>query len=148
MNIRARFEKLWVFVASWRWRAIIRWFVVAFGFSLGSLGLLYLFVELFRIPLAVATLLSAEIATILRYFVNNLWVFDRGTSSAKGLWQFHCANAGGFAIWWGISNLLPRYGVHYLVAATAGIGGSIGFSILTNFLWIWRKDSEGKQTPP
>src|SRR5438552_3285978 len=103
MNARAGFEKLRDSVASWRWRAIIRWFVVAFGFSLGSLGLLYLFVEVFRIRLAVATLLSAEIATILRFFVNNLWVFDRSASSVKGLWQFHCANAGGFAIWWCIT---------------------------------------------
>jgi putative flippase GtrA len=140
MNARAGFEKLWGLVASWRWRAIIRWFVVAFGFSLGSLGLLYLFVGVFRIPLAAATLLSAEIATILRFFVTNHWVFAGSAPTWKGLWQFHCANAGGFAIWWCISNLLPHYGVHYLVAATAGIAGSTGFSILTNFFWIWRKD--------
>jgi putative flippase GtrA len=140
MKTRAGFEKLCGFVASWRWPAIIRWFVVAFGFSLGSLGLLYLFVGIFRIPLAAATLLSAEIATILRFFVTNLWVFDQRAPSAKGLWQFHWANAGGFAMWWCISNLLPRYGVHYLVAATVGIAGSVGFNIFTNFFWIWRKD--------
>ena len=127
-------------MASWRWRAIVRWFAVAIGSSLGSLGLLYLIKGVFLIPLAVATLLVAEISTILRFFVTNLWVFDRTASSAKGLWQFHCANAGGFAIWWCISNLLPRYGVHYMVAATAGIGGSTGFNILTSFFWIWRKE--------
>jgi len=71
--------------------------------------------------------------------VTNLWVFDQTTSSAKGLWQFHCANAGGFAIWWCISNLLPRYGVHYMVAATFGTAGSMGFNVFTSFFWIWRK---------
>lgn len=126
-------------MASWRWRAIARWFAVACAFSLGSLGLLYMFVTVFRMPLTVATLLSAEIATILRFFATNLWVFDRSASIAKGLWQFHWANAGGFAIWWSISNLLPRFGVQFMVAAVAGIGGSILFSIFTNFLWIWRK---------
>jgi putative flippase GtrA len=140
MNTRTSIQKLRDDVASWRWRAIVRWFVVAFVFSLGSLALVYLFVGRLRIPLAVGTLLAAEIATILRFFVTNFWVFDRSASTAKGLWQFHWANAGGFAAWWCISNLLPRYGVHYLVAATAGIAGSVGFNILTNFFWIWRKD--------
>ena len=102
--------------------------------------LLYLVKEVFRIPLAVATLITAEIATILRFFVTNTWVFDRTASTAKGLWQFHWANAGGFAIWWCIGNLLPRYGVHYMVAVTAGIGGSMGFNILSSVFWIWRKD--------
>jgi putative flippase GtrA len=138
-KLRARVEELKGFVVSWRWRAIVRWFVTAVGFSLVSLGLLYLTKEVFRIPLAVATLVAAEIATILRFFVTNLWVFDRTASSAKGLWQFHCANAAGFAVWWCISNLLARYGVHYMVAATAGIAGSMGFNILASFFWIWRK---------
>jgi putative flippase GtrA len=107
---------------------------------LGSLGLLYLAKEVFRVPLAIATLVAAEVATILRFFVTNTWVFDRTASTARGLWQFHCANAAGFAIWWSISNLLPRYGVHYLVAAVVGTGGSMGFNFLASFFWIWRKD--------
>jgi peptidoglycan/LPS O-acetylase OafA/YrhL len=40
-SIRACIEALRSLVASWRWRAIVRWFVVAIGFSLGSLALLY-----------------------------------------------------------------------------------------------------------
>src|ERR1035438_1891297 len=91
-HVRTRVEELRSLVASWRWRAIVRWFAVAIGSSLGSLGLLYLIKGVFLIPLAVATLLVAEISTILRFFVTNLWVFDRTASSAKGLWQFHCAN--------------------------------------------------------
>jgi putative flippase GtrA len=65
-----------------------------------SLGLLYLIKGVFRVPLAAATPMTAEIATIPRFFVTDVWVFDRTTSTAKGLWQFHWANAGGFVIWW------------------------------------------------
>ena len=146
MNHRDLYSKLRCSVAAWRWRAIFRWFVVAAAFSLLSLGLLYLFVGVFRMPLAFGTLLSAEVATILRYFVISIWVFDRSGLTIKALWQFHWANAAGFVAWWCIANLLPRYGVHYLLAAIAGIAGSVVFGLLTNFLWIWRKNATPGQT--
>lgn len=138
MNKSTLFGKATQFVASWRWRAIARWLVVAVGFSAVSIGMLYVLVDWVGVSLLLATFLSAEIATILRFFVNNRWVFDDRTGTWKGLWQFHCANAGGFVVWWSITNLLPHYGINYLIAATAGIGGSVGISMLTNFLWIWR----------
>lgn len=110
--------------------------------------MLYVFVEGLHVRLTAATLFSAEIATVLRFFVNNRWVFDNRAATWKGLWQFHCANAGGFLVWWFITNVLPHYGVHYLIAATAGIGGSIGFSMLTNFLWIWRSGGVADSSSP
>jgi putative flippase GtrA len=139
MNTERLIRKVWLYAASWRWRAIGRWLMVAVGFSMGSLAILYTSVRWFRLSLPLSTFLSAEIATILRFFVNNRWVFDNEKATWRGLWQFHLANGGGFAVWWGISNLLPRYGVPYLLAAVVGIGGSVGISILTNFLWIWRR---------
>ena len=141
MNSKTHLEKRWVFVTSWRWQEIVRWLVVAAGFTMGSLGVLYVLKDRLGLPLAAATLLSAEIATLLRFFVNNRWVFDDGTATLRKLWQFHWANAGSFVIWWMISNLLPRYGMHYMVAATAGAAGSAAFGMLSNFLWIWRDRS-------
>jgi hypothetical protein len=38
-----------------------------------------------------------------------------------------------------VTNALPRFGVHYLIASAAGSGSSMFLSIITNFLWIWRK---------
>ena len=34
--------------------------------------------------------------------------------------------AGGAAIWWMVSNALPRFGVHYLIASTAGTANRHG----------------------
>jgi len=36
------------------------------------------------------------------------------------------------------SNALPRFGVHYLIASTAGSACSVFLSMFTNFLWVWR----------
>lgn len=33
---------------------------------------------------------------------------------------------------------MAQYEVHYLIAALAGTGCSVGWSMGTNFLWIWR----------
>src|SRR5438445_287636 len=118
------FVKVHTFVAASRWRAVVRWLMVAVGFSAGSIFLLSAFVEALHVPLTLATLLSAEVATVLRYFVTNRWVFDKRAATWQGLWQFHCANAAAFAIWWAITNLLSYYGLHYLIAATAAIAGS------------------------
>src|SRR5256885_4110456 len=116
MNRRAYFASARAFMSTWRWRAIARWLMVAVCFSAGSIAMLYVFVDALHVRLTAATLFSAEIATVLRFFVNNRWVFDRRAATWRGLWQFHWANAGGFLVWWCISNLLPRYGVHYLIA--------------------------------
>jgi putative flippase GtrA len=140
MNRKICFERTRLFVASCRWRSIARWLIVACCFSAGSIGMLYVLVDLLLMPLTLATFLTAEIATVLRFFVNNRWVFDDRAATWTGLWQFHGANAGGFVIWWVISNLLPYYGVHYIVAATAGIAGSVVFNMFANFQWIWRKE--------
>jgi putative flippase GtrA len=37
--------------------------------------------------------------------------------------------------------------VHYLVASLAGTACSVCFSMVTNFLWIWRGRSEGAGRP-
>jgi putative flippase GtrA len=140
-NTQVYLQRGWRFVTSWRWQSIARWLVVGLCFTVGSIGLLYVLVDIVHIPLMVATLLAGEISTLLRFFINDLWVFKNRAPSWKGLWQYHCTNAGSFAIWGSISNLLPHWGIHYLVAATAGTAGAMGLSILSNFLWIWRKQS-------
>jgi putative flippase GtrA len=93
-------------------------------------------------PLMAGTLLSAEVTLVLRFFVNDRWVFKNRRPSWRRLWQFHVASAGGGTVWWVVSNILPRYGVHYLLAATAGNGCAVLFGMTTNFLWVWRKHSD------
>ena len=121
------------------WEVVARWWIVGTVFLIWGLGVLYVLKAYAHLPLVLATAVSAETGTILRFFVNDRWVFGYRRPTFRRLWQYHVANAGGFVIWLGVSNLLPAFGIHYLVAAVLATATSVGFSMWTNFLWIWRK---------
>jgi putative flippase GtrA len=129
------------------WRSLTRWVIVGLAFLGVGTTLLWLAVALLHMPLMLATLVSAEFTLLIRFFINDRWVFGFRFPTWKRLWQFHVAGAGGFAIWWVVTNILPRFGVHYLLASAAGSGSSMFLSILTNFLWIWRKPA-APSVPP
>jgi putative flippase GtrA len=120
------------------WRALRRWWIVGLVFFGGGMGMLYVARDILGMPLIWGTTLAAEVTLLLRFGINDWWVFGHPRPTWTRLWQFHVASAGGAAIWWVVANMLPRFGVHYLIAATAGTACSVGFSMLTNFLWIWR----------
>jgi len=126
-------------------RSLGRWWLVGLAFYAIGLGMLYAVVELMRIPLWAGTLLTAEITTILRFGVYDRWVFRHPRPTWKRFWQFHAACAGGAAIWFATANVLPRWGVHYLLASTAGTGCSVVFSMFAHYLWIWRKRAADSQ---
>jgi putative flippase GtrA len=124
------------------WQAMGRWWIVGLAFYAGGMGILYLFVTPLHIPLVLATLISSEITLLLRFLINDRWVFGHSTPNWTRLWQYHVASAGGTSIWWIVTNTLPRFGVHYMIASTAGTACSVFFSMLSNFFWIWRRGSK------
>jgi putative flippase GtrA len=99
-------------------------------------------------PLIAGTALGAEATLLSRFLVNDRWVFGYRRPTWTRLWQFHVASAGGGVIWWTVANVLPQFGVHYLLAALAGTACSVIFSMATNFLWIWRTRSRGNLEQP
>jgi putative flippase GtrA len=118
---------------------VIRWLAVGTAFAIGGLAIIKLLAGILVWPYTVATLCSGEICTLLRFFVVDRWVFEHRRPTWKRLWQYHVANAAGFAIWWAAANLLRVAGVHYILAAVFAMCFSVGFNLLSNFLWIWRK---------
>jgi dolichol-phosphate mannosyltransferase len=120
------------------WRSLGRWWIVGLAFYGGGLGVLYVFRDVLGLSLTVASLVAAELITLLRFLINDRWVFGHARPTWRRLWQYHVAAAGGSAIWWIVTNTLPRFGIHYLVASTVGTACSMFLSILTNFFWIWR----------
>jgi putative flippase GtrA len=118
---------------------IMRWCAVGGIFGGVSLVLIKIMAGLLAWPYALATLLSAEICTILRFLVVDRWVFSHARPTLMRLWQYHVANALGFTIWWSAANVLKSAGIHYLVSAVLATFFSVGFSMASNFLWIWRK---------
>lgn len=121
------------------WRSLGRWWIVGLGFYVGGLGVLYLFRDVLALPLMLGTLVAAELTALLRFLINDRWVFGHARPTWRRLWQYHVACAGGTAVWWIVANALPQFGVHYLVASTIGTGCSVFFSMLSNFAWIWRR---------
>jgi putative flippase GtrA len=105
-------------------------------------GLLYFLIESLHTPLILATLLAAEVMTVLRFAINDRWVFGQRRPAWVRFWQFHVACASGAAIWFAAANVLPRFGVHYLLASATGSALSVSFSMGTNFMWIWRTQQE------
>jgi putative flippase GtrA len=103
--------------------------------------------EYFKLQALWATLISAELCTILRFFVNEHWVFKGIGPVWKRLLQYHVANAGSFVVWMIAANLLIHWGIHYLLASALAVGISITASMASNFLWVWRRLDPAIPTP-
>lgn len=125
------------------WRALGRWWIVGLSFTGGGLVVLYLLRDVLHMPLMAATTAGGEVTLLLRFLINDRWVFGNCRPTWIRLWQFHAAGAGGGIVWWIVANVLPRFGVNYLIAAIAGTACSVIVSMATNFLWVWgRHQSE------
>ena len=119
--------------------AIFRWIVIGAAFLIFNAIFMWILVEKIHLAVFFATVLSAEVCTILRFFVNEHWVFRTGRCCWIRLGQFHGANAGAFFLWLVVTNLLVGKGVHYQLASVAGVGCSVGASFVSNFFWVWRQ---------
>jgi putative flippase GtrA len=116
-----------------------RWFVLGVAFAALGLALIKLMAGVLTWPYAIATFVSGEVCTILRFLAVDRWVFSHRHPTLKRLWQYHVANVVGFGIWWTVANILKAAGVQYLLASVLAMFFSVGFSMASNFLWIWRK---------
>lgn len=123
-------------------REMLRWWAVALAFVGVNIGLLYLFVDLLAVPVLLATFVAAEIGVLLRFVVNDRWVFRQSRITLERLWRYHIAIAGSFTIWWTITNVIVLLGGHYILASVAGMACSVLLSIATNFFWIWSHKSD------
>ena len=126
---------------------LLRWFSAGLVFTGISTALLFGFVDILRLSVPIGTLLTAEIGTLLRFFVNHYWVFGLRNPTIKNCVQYHVANAGAFAVWWVTANTLTLLGMHYLLAGIAAVACSTLLSLSTNFFWIWRKRHPRDQAP-
>ena len=128
-----------ILVEDERARRIGKWFAAGLGFMGISTFLLFALVDLLALSVPLATLLVAELTTLLRFLVNHRWVFGLRNPTLTACAQYHIANAGAFAVWWMTANVLTILGVHYLLAGILAVACSTSVSLATNFLWIWRR---------
>lgn len=129
-------------------KPMVRWWIVGLFFTGFNIPALYVLHEVLGLRVAIATLITAELTTILRFFLNDRWVFGHPRPTWQRLWQYHLSNAGSFVIWWLAINAIEAAGIHYLIASLLATAISVGWSMATNFLWIWRKKSQGEGRSP
>jgi putative flippase GtrA len=72
-------------------------------------GLMYVLVGMLYLPLLAATTINTEVPIMLRYLINDRWVFGHRRPTWRRLWQFHLASAGGAIVWWIVASALPRF---------------------------------------
>lgn len=118
-------------------RRIAGWALVGALGVLVGLGLLYVLVTLFRLPVPLASLLNAAVMLMLRFWANNRWVFGRSQVHWADFQRYCAASAGGFVVWYLTLNGLAWAGVHYLLAALLAVGCSVTVNFTTNFFWVW-----------
>lgn len=71
--------------------SVVRWWIVGFIGTALDLLLLYFLVDIMRLNLPVATFAAGEFATLMRFVVNDRWVFGHRSPTWKRLWQYHLA---------------------------------------------------------
>jgi putative flippase GtrA len=133
---------------------MVRWWIVGLFFTGLNLPILGVLKEVVGLSELVSLILASEIGTLLRYFANDYWVFGYPRPSFKRCWEYHIANLSSFIVWVVCSNyiflpllntLFPNnivgdnVNLNLYIATILATGVSVGWSMVTNFLWIWRK---------
>ncbi|MBE9117957.1 GtrA family protein [Lusitaniella coriacea LEGE 07157] len=127
---------------------MVRWWAIGLFFTGANIPLLGVMKDVLHIPWLIATLISTEIVTLLRFPLNDRWVFGYPRPTWKRLWQYHVANISSTVIWVSAANLFPLLGIPHLIGAVLATGVSVGWSMMTNFLWVWRKKGTQQASSP
>jgi putative flippase GtrA len=141
---------------------LVRWWIVGIGFAVGSIPMLQVFEQNMQMPPWLSSILVAELTTLLRYPMNDRWVFRRPRLSWVRLWQYHVANAGSAVLWVIVYNTLgilfqmdgtflaqwQGTAIERTIKALVATAFSVGLSMVTNFLWIWRSKASRSYQPP
>ena len=122
----------------WHTRRIASWFVIGLTASLLELALLRLLYEILTWPLPIATATAAEVLIIVKFLLNDRWVFGHAWPRLHRLIKYHGASAGAFVVYWVVVNGLGvLLGVEYVVAFVVGTAAAFAWSLMSNFLWVW-----------
>jgi putative flippase GtrA len=118
---------------------VVRWWIVGIAFMVVNIVLLDWFKRVWGLSLSWATVSSAELCTLARYVINDTWVFGNPHPTWKRCWEDHLANFSSFFLWSFIIIVLgSKFHLDHRLAAVLATVVSVGWSMVTNFLWIWR----------
>ena len=85
-----------------------------------------------------ATAVAAEVLILAKFVIADRWVFGHRRPSPTRLARYHGASAGALIVYWlAINGLAALFGLEYVLAFVLGTAAAFGWSLLTNFLWVW-----------
>ncbi len=117
---------------------IFKWVLIGFVLLFVSNLIAFFLVEFFSIPFFYSSIFSALICNLLRFFINNFWVFKDNSFSFYKFYKFQISSGFSFVVWWSFANTLVYFGVFYLLALNIAAILSTLINLFVNFLWVWR----------
>jgi putative flippase GtrA len=119
-------------------RRVGGWFLIGATASVLELGLLRVLYEVLAWPWPVASLVAAEVLILVKFLTTDHWVFHHPRPAINRLARYQGASIGALIVYWLAFNaLVELLGVPYVVAFVLGTGAAFGWSLVTNFLWVW-----------
>ena len=119
-------------------RRLTSWFVLGVSASVVELGLLRVLYEGLLWLLPVATAVAAEVLILAKFVIADRWVFGHPRPAVDRLVRYQGACFGALIVYWlAINGLAQLLGVPYMLAFILGTAASFGWSLVTNFLWVW-----------
>lgn len=116
-----------------------RWLVLGAGAAVVELALLRLLVEVLLVHPWAASALAAEALILARFAVADRWVFQHPRPTLPRLLRYQGACTGALVVYLvAFNGLTLLLGAPYVVAFVLGTAVSFAWSLVTNFLWVWR----------
>jgi putative flippase GtrA len=116
------------------------WVVLGVSAAVVELVLLRVLVEVLAWPLLVASLVAAEALILVKFVIADRFVFGHPRPAFGRLVRYHGACVGALIVYWLVINgLVEVLGVPYTVGFVLGTGASFAWSLVSNFLWVWRR---------
>ena len=124
----------------WATRRVAGWVLLGITASLLELLLLRGLYELAEWPLPIATAVAAEVLIIVKFLLNDRFIFNHEAPTVRRLLRYHGASAGALAVYWLAINALSLLaGMPYVLAFVVSTGLAFSWSLITNFLWVWAR---------
>jgi putative flippase GtrA len=123
-----------------RWRELLGWTLVGIAAAGAELALLRVLLEVVGWPLPLASAVAAEVLILVKFLVSDRFVFGHAYPTLSRLAKYHGACAGALVVYWLVINGLGTLlAMEYTLAFVVGTAASFGWSLMTNFLWVWRR---------
>ncbi len=119
-------------------RRVAGWSLLGLSASIVEFVLLRGLYEALGLPLPVASAVAAEVMIMVKFLLNDRYVFGHAWPTFRRLVRYHGASAGALIVYWLVINAVSVLGGEpYVAGFVIGTAAAFTWSLLTNFFWVW-----------